>query len=207
MLDNKRETGFKELDNALRGGFNFGRLVHIYGESSVGKSTFVCKLLANTGGYSCLIDTEGCFDPIYAKKLGVPTHNLYNVNMKDMGEVFSYLKAIIVKGVFRYIIVDSIAGIASEQIYELIAKELPPVLKLLSQHDTVLIFTNQVRIGKKKKRESAAAHGDFINAMSDVVIKIRDKRVAKGGFESTVEVVKNRCSPRQVKFQLKMENV
>lgn len=188
-MRNRLMTDIPELDKALGGGFPIGRLVHLYGSSSVGKSTLVYNILGKTSNFSCLIDTESCFDPIYASHLGVQLHRLMIVNIKDYSKVFDYLEVIVREGVFRYIVVDSIAGIASEKIYQLIQDKLPGILKELIQHDTVLIFTNQVR-GKGKKTK--AAHGLFINSMASVILEIKGKHKTKEGFESTVDVIKNK---------------
>lgn len=185
----KSPTSIKELDIVLDGGLPIGRLIHIYGAPGMGKSTLVYKILANCREYSCLIDTEGSFSPTYAYSLGVELQNLFIAEIRKSADIFSFLKKVISDDIFRYIIIDSIAGLPIIEIYSYIAKKLPNIIKELEKHNTILIFTNQIRAKGKKTK---AAHGAIINASSSVVLEITNKYKTKEGYESTINVIKNK---------------
>ena len=201
MNRHKRPTGIIQLDACLNGGLPIGRLIHIYGSSSVGKSSLVYKILSNYDEYSCLINTDKSFDRHYAEEIGVKLHNLFIADMYSSLNVFNFLKTIICDGVFRYIIIDSIAGLPVKDIYGYITKELPAILKELEKHDTILIFTNQVRY---KGRQKKAAHGAIINAMSSVVLEVESKHKVKGGYEATINVIKNKYGMPLGKINFKL---
>jgi len=204
MNKNKRATGLIELDICLNGGLPIGRLIHIYGASSIGKSTLIYQMLAECGKYSCLIDTESCFDKRYAKKQGVALHNLFIAEMHSSTNIFRFLKKTIESNVFRYIVIDSIAGLPVKDIYAHIASELPDIIKELEKHDTILIFANQIRAKGKKTKP---AHGSMINALSSVVLEVCDKHKTKEGYESTIKVIKNKYGMPLGEAKLKLRGV
>ena len=74
-------TGSLSLDLALGiGGLPKGRVVEIYGPESSGKTTLALQVVAEaqkSGGSCVIIDAEHALDPVYAKKLGVNTEELY----------------------------------------------------------------------------------------------------------------------------------
>ena len=201
MNKHKVPTGIEELDKTLGGGLPKGRLTHIYGSSSVGKSTLVYRILANDPEYTCLINTEGCFDRVYAKRQGVDIDKLFIMDTASSSNIFTFLNTALDKNLFKTIVVDSIAGLAYKDIYSYLAKELPAFIKKLETKDTVVIFTNQVR---SKGKGLKPAHGTQINALSSVVLDINGKHVIDGGFESIIEVVKNRYGMPLGEIKLKL---
>src|SRR6267154_1337614 len=82
-------TGIASVDAALGiGGFPRGRIVEIYGPESGGKITLALMVAAQSqamGDAVAFIDAEHALDPVYARKLGVDTANLY-VSQPDNGE-------------------------------------------------------------------------------------------------------------------------
>ena len=74
-------TGSLGLDMALGvGGWARGRVVEIYGQEAVGKTTLLLHTIAaeqRAGGCVAFIDAEHALDTKYAAHLGVDTDNLY----------------------------------------------------------------------------------------------------------------------------------
>ncbi len=108
-------TGSLGLDIALGiGGLPLGRIVEIYGPESSGKTTLTLQVIAEAqkqGGTAAFIDAEHALDPIYAKKLGVDTENLY-VTQPDTGEqALEICDALVRSGAFSVIVVDSVAAL------------------------------------------------------------------------------------------------
>ena len=61
------------------GGYPRGRVIEIYGPESSGKTTLALHAIASaqkSGGIAAFIDAEHALDPVYARHLGVATHEL-----------------------------------------------------------------------------------------------------------------------------------
>ena len=108
-------TGSLGLDIALGiGGLPRGRIVEIYGPESSGKTTLTLQVIAEAqkaGGTTAFIDAEHALDPIYARKLGVDTDNLY-ITQPDTGEqALEITDALVRSGAFDVVVVDSVAAL------------------------------------------------------------------------------------------------
>ena len=108
-------TGCLELDIALGvGGMPRGRIIEIYGPESSGKTTVALHIIAEAqklGGAAAFIDAEHALDPMYAKKLGVDTDNLY-VSQPDTGEqALDIVEALVRSGAIDVIVIDSVAAL------------------------------------------------------------------------------------------------
>ncbi len=79
----KQKTPSISLNNALKGGFGYGRQVLIWGNKSAGKSSFCLQMIADAqkdGKICAWIDAEASFDPEWARKLGVDVDQLIYSN-------------------------------------------------------------------------------------------------------------------------------
>ena len=108
-------TGSLGLDIALGiGGLPRGRIVEIYGPESSGKTTLTLHVIAEAqkaGGTAAFIDAEHALDPIYARKLGVNTDDLY-ITQPDTGEqALEIADALVRSGAFSVIVIDSVAAL------------------------------------------------------------------------------------------------
>ena len=108
-------TGSLALDIALGvGGLPRGRVVEVYGPESSGKTTLTLHVVAEAqkqGGTCAFIDAEHAMDPIYAKKLGVNTEELY-VSQPDTGEQALEICDMMVRsGAIDVIVIDSVAAL------------------------------------------------------------------------------------------------
>jgi recombination protein RecA len=122
----KQKTPSISLNNALKGGFAYGRQVLIWGNKSAGKSSFCLQMIgeAQKEGKLCAwIDAEQSFDPEWAKKLGVDTDKLvYSAakTINDMVDVATQL----MKAKIDIIIVDSISALLPAIYFEKDSDEL-----------------------------------------------------------------------------------
>jgi recombination protein RecA len=122
----KQKTPSISLNNALKGGFAYGRQVLVWGNKSAGKSSFCLQMIgeAQKEGKLCAwIDAEQSFDPDWAKKLGVDTDKLvYSAakTINDMVDVATQL----MKAKIDIIIVDSISALLPAIYFEKDSDEL-----------------------------------------------------------------------------------
>jgi recombination protein RecA len=122
----KQKTPSISLNNALKGGFAYGRQVMVWGNKSAGKSSFCLQMIgeAQKEGKLCAwIDAEQSFDPEWAKKLGVDTDKLvYSAakTINDMVDVATQL----MKAKVDIIIVDSISALLPAIYFEKDSSEL-----------------------------------------------------------------------------------
>jgi recombination protein RecA len=122
----KQKTPSISLNNALKGGFAYGRQVLVWGNKSAGKSSFCLQMIgeAQKEGKLCAwIDAEQSFDPEWAKKLGVDTDKLvYSAakTINDMVDVATQL----MKAKIDIIVVDSISALLPAIYFEKDSDEL-----------------------------------------------------------------------------------
>jgi recombination protein RecA len=122
----KQKTPSISLNNALKGGFAYGRQVLIWGNKSAGKSSFCLQMIgeAQKEGKLCAwIDAEQSFDPDWAKKLGVDTDKLvYSAakTINDMVDVATQL----MKAKIDIVVVDSISALLPAIYFEKDSDEL-----------------------------------------------------------------------------------
>jgi recombination protein RecA len=122
----KQKTPSISLNNALKGGFAYGRQVLVWGNKSAGKSSFCLQMIgeAQKEGKLCAwIDAEQSFDPDWAKKLGVDTDKLiYSAakTINDMVDVATQL----MKAKVDILVVDSISALLPAIYFEKDSNEL-----------------------------------------------------------------------------------
>jgi recombination protein RecA len=115
----KQKTPSISLNNALKGGFGYGRQVLIWGNKSAGKSSFCLQMIADAqkdGKVCAWIDAEASFDPEWARKLGVDVDQLIYSNARSMNEMVDV-------GV-DVLIVDSISALLPAIYFEKDSEEL-----------------------------------------------------------------------------------
>ncbi|TFG68284.1 MAG: recombinase RecA [Anaerolineales bacterium] len=156
-------TGSLALDIALGvGGVPRGRIVEIYGPEGSGKTTLCQHIVAECqkmGGVAAFIDMEHALDPTYAVRCGVDVNELY-ISQPDTGEqALEIAETLIRSGAVDVIVVDSVAALVPRAEIEgemgdshpgLQARLMSQALRKLSgaikQSNTVMIFTNQLRM-------------------------------------------------------------
>lgn len=221
-------TGSLGLDIALGiGGLPKGRIVEIYGPESSGKTTLMLQVIAQAqkaGGNAAFIDAEHALDPIYAKKLGVNTDDLY-ITQPDNGEqALEICDALVRSGAFDVIVVDSVAALTPKAEIEgemgdshvglqarLMSQALRKLTANIKKANTLVVFINQIRmkIGVMFGSPETTTGGNALKFYASVRMDIRRIGSVKDGEEvlgnqTKVKVVKNKVSPpfKQASFDI-----
>ena len=212
-------TGCLELDIALGvGGMPRGRIVEIYGPESSGKTTVALHIIAEAqklGGAAAFIDAEHALDPLYAKKLGVDTDNLY-VSQPDTGEqALDIAEALVRSGAIDVIVIDSVAALVPKaeidgemgQSYvglqaRLMSQALRKLAGIVAKSNTVAIFINQLRekVGVMFGNPETTPGGRALKFYASVRLDVRRVETIKNGDEmvgsrTRIKVAKNKVAP------------
>lgn len=156
-------TGSLTIDYALGvGGLPRGRVTEIYGPESSGKTTLCLHVVAEAqkqGLVCAFIDMEHALDPSYARRIGVNTDELY-VAQPDTGEqALEMAENLTLSGGVGVIVIDSVAALVPRAEIEgdmgdahvglqarLMSQALRKLAGPLKKTNTLLIFTNQIRM-------------------------------------------------------------
>ncbi|MDX1663212.1 MAG: recombinase RecA, partial [Candidatus Promineifilaceae bacterium] len=212
-------TGSLSLDIALGvGGVPRGRVIEIYGPESSGKTTLAQHIIAEAqkrGGVCAFIDMEHALDPAYAAKCGVDIDNLY-VSQPDTGEqALEIAEALIRSGTMDVVVVDSVAALVPRAEIEgemgdahvglqarLMSQALRKLSGVIKQTNTVMIFTNQLRmkIGVMFGNPETTSGGKALKFYASVRLDIRRIQTLKDGGDvvgnrTRVKVKKNKVAP------------
>lgn len=212
-------TGSLSLDIALGvGGMPRGRVIEIYGPESSGKTTLCQHVIAEAqkrGGVCAFVDMEHALDPSYAAKCGVDVNNLY-VSQPDTGEqALEIAEALIRSGTMDVVVIDSVAALVPRAEIEgemgdshvglqarLMSQALRKMSGIIKQTNTVVIFTNQLRmkIGVMFGNPETTSGGNALKFYASVRLDIRRIEAIKSkteiiGNRTRVKVKKNKVAP------------
>lgn len=212
-------TGALSLDIALGiGGVPRGRIIEIYGPESSGKTTVCQHIIAEAqkrGGVCAFIDMEHALDPTYAARCGVDINNLY-ISQPDTGEqALEIADALIRSGTMDVVVVDSVAALVPRAEIEgdmgdshvglqarLMSQALRKLAGAIKQTNTVVIFTNQLRmkIGVMFGNPETTTGGNALKFYASVRLDIRRIQSIKAGGDiignrTRVKVKKNKVAP------------
>lgn len=154
-------TKLSTLDNLFGGGLPRTRWTMIYGDSSVGKTTF-CYYIVNLqqkekkDSKVLIIDAEHSWEPDYASEFGMDPDNYYYNRPDTLEEAMSIIRKL--APFMDLIIVDSITSVASESEIEremeqdtmaLTARRLSQFFRVttptIGKSNAVVILVNQLR--------------------------------------------------------------
>ncbi len=212
-------TGSLALDIALGvGGLPRGRVVEVYGPESSGKTTLCQHVIAEAqkqGGICAFVDMEHALDPTYAARCGVIVDNLY-VSQPDTGEqALEIAEALIRSATMDVVVIDSVAALVPRAEIEgemgdahiglqarLMSQALRKLSGVIKQTNTVVIFTNQLRmkIGVMFGSPETTSGGNALKFYASVRLDIRRIQALKSGGEvvgnrTRVKVKKNKVAP------------
>ncbi len=213
-------TGAFSLDLALGvGGVPRGRIVEIFGNESSGKTTLSLHIAANAqkqGGIVAFIDAEHALDIAYAKRIGVDVDNLLLSQPNSGEEALQITEQLVRSGAVDVVIVDSVAALVPQSELEgeigdshmgaqarLMSQAMRKLTGLLSQTQTLCIFTNQIRmkIGVMFGSPETTTGGNALKFYASVRMKIariatiKDSAGKALGNRTRVNVVKNKVAP------------
>jgi recombination protein RecA len=222
-------TGFPALDVALGvGGLPRGRIVDIYGPESSGKTTICLKVIAQSqqqGGLCVFIDTEHALDLAYAIRCDVDPDRLY-LAQPDVAEEALEITEAMVRAGADVVVIDSAAGLVPRSEVEgetgephtgygaLMSQALRKLAGPVRRHNTLLIFTNQLRINPEALfgRREKATGGMALRHYASVRLDLRRVRAVKSngeiiGARIQATVKKNKVAPplRSATFDLLFE--
>jgi len=212
-------TGAIALDIALGvGGLPRGRVVEIYGPEASGKTSVALSIVAQAqklGGVAAFIDAEHALDPAWAEILGVNLDDLL-ISQPDTGEqALEIVETLVRSGAVDVIVIDSVAALVPRAEIEgemgdammgmqarLMSQALRKLTAAISKSNTVVIFTNQLRLkigvmfGNPETTPGGMALKFYCSIRMDTrkidTIKDGDKII---GSRHRVRVVKNKVAP------------
>lgn len=212
-------TGSLAADLALGvGGLPRGRIIEIFGPEASGKTTFCLHVIAEAqkkGGVAAFIDAEHALDPQRAQKIGVNLDDLL-ISQPDTGEqALEIADALIRSGGIDIIVIDSVAALVPKSEIEgemgessigvqarLMSQALRKLTGVISQTNTIVIFTNQLRqkIGVMFGNPETTPGGLALKFYASVRLDIRKiENIKQGdlvvGSRHRVKVVKNKVAP------------
>ena len=213
-------TGSPSLDLALGvGGIPRGRIIEIFGAESSGKTTLTLHIVAEIqkkGGRAAFVDSEHALDPEYAKKIGVKINDLL-ISQPDSGEqALDIVEALVRSGAIDVVVIDSVAALTPRAELEgemidqqiglqarLMSRALRKLTAIAAKTNTIIIFTNQVRmqIGMVMfGNPTTTPGGKALKFFSSVRIELKRKAQIKKGDEIIgsrilAKVVKNKVAP------------
>lgn len=213
-------TGALTLDYALGiGGLPRGRVVEIFGPESSGKSTIALGTVAKAQqmGLTCAyIDAEHALDPVYMQAVGIDLDNLL-LAQPDHGEQgLDIADKLIRTGEIGVIVIDSVAALVPKAELDgemdqahmglqarMMAKALRKLTGLASQHETLIIFINQLRnkIGVMFGNPETTPGGLSLKFYASVRVDVRKKEDLKNkagestGIKVKAKIIKNKMAP------------
>lgn len=224
-------TGSLTLDLALGiGGLPMGRMVEIYGWESSGKTTIALNVFAHAQkkGLRCLlIDAENAFDPEYANSLGVNVDELQYCQPSNGEQALEVADRQMCAGQVDVIVVDSVAALVPKAELEgemgdskmglharLMSQACRKMIGSVAKHNVLFIWINQFRhkIGGYGNPEVTCG-GNALQFYASIRMEVsrslsKENAVMNGdvkeGNQTTVKVIKNKCSPpfRKAQFNI-----
>lgn len=224
-------TGSLKLDIALGiGGLPRGRMVEIFGWESSGKTTIALNVIADAQkqGLNCLlVDAENAFDPEYADALGVVVDDLQYCQPSYGEQGFEVVDRLISSEKADVVVIDSVAAMIPKAELEgehgdskmglharLMSQACRKLVGLVAQKNVLIIFINQLRhkiggYGNPEVTTGGMALQFYTSVRLEVKRSIsKENSIMNGdqkeGNQTTVKVVKNKCSPpfRSAQFNI-----
>jgi recombination protein RecA len=229
-------SGWQEMDDLITGetdseartvpgsglGWPRGRIIEIFGEESVGKTSMALQIVAafQKAGHTCAyVDAEHALDVRYAKKLGVDLSTL-KLSQPDSGgeRALTVVNSLADSGLFGCIVVDSVSALVPEAEMEagvdfeenqqparqaaLMSRALRVLTGTVAKRDVLLVFINQIRIkiGVRFGNPKTTSGGQALKFYASVRFELTNMKTQRKGDRVTgrrirVRTVKNKVAP------------
>jgi protein RecA len=227
-------SGWQEMDDLITGetdadartipgtglGWPRGRIVEVFGEEGVGKTTLALQIIAafqRAGEVCAVVDAEHALDVSYAAKLGVDLTTLKLVQPDSGGErAMDVVHALSASGLFGCIVVDSVSALVPESEMEadfeenvqparqaaLMSRALRKLVGVVSKSNVLLIFINQMRIkiGVRFGNPKTTSGGQALKFYASIRLELTNMKTVKKGDRVTgrrtrIRTVKNKVAP------------
>lgn len=200
------------------GGFPKGRIIEIYGPEASGKTTLCLHVIAEAqkqGGNVAFIDAEHALNPERAVAIGVDLERMLIAQPDNGEQALEIAETLIRSGGVDVLVVDSVAALVPKSEIEgemgdasvgtqarLMSKAMRKLAAVISKSNTVIIFTNQLRmkIGVMFGSPETTAGGQALKFYASVRIDMRKiGNITEGekvvGTRHRARVVKNKVAP------------
>jgi len=212
-------TGILSIDVALGiGGVPKGRIIEVYGPESSGKTTLALHIVAESqklGGIAGYVDAEHALDPVYARKLGVDTDELYISQPDDGEQALEIAEAMVRSAAIDVVVVDSVAALVPRSEIEgemgqsqvgvqarLMSQALRKLTGITNKTNCIVIFINQLRdkIGVSYGSPETTTGGRALKFYASVRVDIRRAEAIKVsenvvGNRTKIKITKNKVAP------------
>jgi hypothetical protein len=144
-------TGLTAVDEALGGGLRRGHLSEVVGTRSSGRTTLMCRALAETaarGEMAALVDTHDRFDPVSAEASGVDLTRLLWV--REHGDAARALKAmnlVLQAGGFGLVVFD-LSDVHVRDLRQFPATTWMRLARIIEGTQTVALLVGSGRIAR-----------------------------------------------------------
>lgn len=211
-------TGIPSLDVAVGvGGVPRGRIVEIFGQEAVGKTSISMSVIAQAQkmGENCaIVDAEHAIDRDHAAKLGVNVDDLYISQPSCGEEALEIAKALVESGDVSVVVVDSVAALVPRAELEgefgdaqmglqarMMSQAMRKLTALVHKSNCVLIMINQVRdkIGVMYGSPVTTTGGKALKFYAGMRLEVSRTGQIKNGEEvigarTKVKVIKNKVA-------------
>ena len=212
-------TGALSLDIALGlGGIPKGRVIEVFRPESSGKTTVSLHMFVEVqkrGGIAAFIDAEHALDPVYAKKIGVNTDELY-ISQPDSGDQgLEIAETLVRSNAVAIVVIDSVAALVPRQEIDgemgdvfmglqarLMSQALRKLTPVVSKSNCIVVFINQLRekIGIMFGSPEVTTGGKALKFYASIRLDVRKIDIIKSageriGNRTRVKVVKNKIAP------------
>lgn len=209
-------TGIPSLDAATGvGGFPRGRIIEIFGQEAVGKTSIAMSVVAQAqkaGELCAIVDAEHAIDRDHIIKLGVQVDDLY-ISQPDCGEqALEIAEALVKSGEIAVVVVDSVAALVPRAELEgemgdsqmglqarLMSQGMRKLTALVHKSNCVFIMTNQMRdrIGIMYGNPATTTGGKALKFYAGLRLEVSKTGAIKNGEEiigarTKVKIVKNK---------------
>lgn len=201
-------------------GWPRGRIIEIFGEESVGKTSLALQIVAAfqaAGETAAYVDAEHALEVDYAKKLGVNLETLKLVQPDDGGErAMSVVNSLAESGLFGVIVVDSVSALVPQSEMEadfednvqparqavLMSRALRKLTGVVQKNNVLLVFINQIRIkiGVRFGNPKTTSGGQALRFYASIRFELTNMKTQRKGDRVTgrrirVRTVKNKVAP------------